>query len=284
MASAVHFPRQLAPTVGPSAASAGALFRTGPYTSSGERVASGLVLRFGSLDIITDNAACFADSFVDGGSIIDFGSFSVYIAVVPGYPREVLVFPDAPSADAGCASSSPDPCRSMGVFATGDRVVSGSGSQGDGHSRRPVLERPIAGSGVASRQVVAEALDTVLQDLRTPINPSVNPATAAAELDAARQRILYEAETVAASQRRLEASLREFNHVHGGTPAAAGPSRLGQVQRRGGDLGNEMLRDGQAGLRPAAAMPVYSTPAKNMRAAEAASRELEHLEGEELRW
>ena len=43
-----------------------------------------------------------------------------------------------------------------------------------------------------------------------------------------------------------------------------------------------MLRDGQAGLRPAASMLVYSTTAKNMRAAEAASLELENLEGEEL--
>ncbi|MBI0384643.1 hypothetical protein JBE27_52405, partial [Streptomyces albiflaviniger] len=62
----------------------GVSFRTGPYTTSGERVASGLVLRFGSLDCIADNAACFADTaFPEGGSIISFGDHRVYVVLVP---------------------------------------------------------------------------------------------------------------------------------------------------------------------------------------------------------
>ena len=44
-----------------------------------------------------------------------------------------------------------------------------------------------------------------------------------------------------------------------------------------------MMCDNHAGPRPGVAMPVYSSPVKNMRAAEAASLELENLQGEALR-
>ena len=101
----------MAPTVGLYAAATGVSFRTGSFTTSGERVALGLVLRFGSLDCVTDNAACFADAFPEGGSIIHFGDHRVDFAVIPEeYPSEVLTFSDPPPVSSGGCSSSISSC------------------------------------------------------------------------------------------------------------------------------------------------------------------------------
>jgi hypothetical protein len=55
MAIVSKFLQQLVPTVGQSAAASGVKFRLGSPSIPGERVASGLVWRFGTLDCISDN-------------------------------------------------------------------------------------------------------------------------------------------------------------------------------------------------------------------------------------
>jgi hypothetical protein len=83
MASAATTPRQLAPIVGPAVAPAGVFIRTGLTIDSGERVASGLVQRLGSLDFVSDNAGCFADRpFPRNGTFIHFGDHRVLIKLV----------------------------------------------------------------------------------------------------------------------------------------------------------------------------------------------------------
>jgi hypothetical protein len=91
-------------------------------------------------------------------------------------------------------------------------------SSGD-HNRRPPLERATHGAGSSSQVPVASALQTAVQNLCTPIDLSVDPATATAELEATRQPILEEALEVAATQRQLETMLREYNSAHGLAPA-----------------------------------------------------------------
>ncbi|KAK1642782.1 hypothetical protein QYE76_060587 [Lolium multiflorum] len=76
---------------------------------------------------------------------------------------------------------------------------------------------------------------------------------------------------------------REYNRAHGLTPGGDEPSRAGHIRRRGRDLGAEIARDGAPSPAPSAELPVYNTPDKNVRAAEAAAEELNRLEGEELR-
>ena len=56
-------------------------------------------------------------------------------------------------------------------------------------------------------------------------------------------------------------------------PAAAGPSRLDAVQQCGVAIANLF----------GASRPVYSTPAENIRAAQAAADELDNFKGEERR-
>ena len=91
MASAVTYRRQSAPTVGQSEALSGVLIRTGPISSPGARVATGLILRVGALDLLVDNASRFADGALPPrGVILPFGSHRVFIASVADmYPQEV---------------------------------------------------------------------------------------------------------------------------------------------------------------------------------------------------
>jgi hypothetical protein len=60
-------------------AASGVKFRPGSPSIPSERVASGLVWRFGTLDCISDNLDCFGDGF-GSGSFLDIGSHCFYVA------------------------------------------------------------------------------------------------------------------------------------------------------------------------------------------------------------
>jgi hypothetical protein len=62
----------------------GVKFRPGP---SGEKVASGLVWRFGTFDCVDDNLAHFKNGFGNSGSFLDVGSHHFYVA--KPFPEEV---------------------------------------------------------------------------------------------------------------------------------------------------------------------------------------------------
>ena len=98
----------------------------------------------------------------------------------------------------------------------------------------------------------------------------------------------HEAQELAKVRQEFERSLREYNKVHGFTPVAKGPSRMNEVRDRGKHLNAEIERDGRTRASKTASLvsagkPKYSTPAKTLRAAEAALAELPHLSGEALR-
>ncbi|KAE8766403.1 hypothetical protein D1007_62378 [Hordeum vulgare] len=84
--------------MGPAATLAEVTFRAGPFTLSGERVVHGLVMRYGALDCINDNACRLEDAdFPVDGSIIAFDSHHVYLTVVTdSYPTEVLTCDELP--------------------------------------------------------------------------------------------------------------------------------------------------------------------------------------------
>ncbi|KAK1601414.1 hypothetical protein QYE76_071998 [Lolium multiflorum] len=275
-------PRHLAPTVGPSASAAGVSIRTG-LTTTGERVASGLVWRFGSLDCVSDNAGCFADRpFPAGGNIISFGGFDVYVATVapPRYPREIVRCASPPPG-AGASLTTTGPCIMQEVMATGDDAGGKST-----RVRGPELERNKetgASASGAKAPPPPSRLDEVRAKLSTPLTPGADPTTIEKDLEEHRQLLLKQTEELAAAKRQWEISQREFNRAHGLTPAGDNPSRAGQIRRRGGGLGAEIARDGAASPAPSTELPIYNTPDKNMLAAEAAAEELHRLEGAELR-
>ncbi|KAK1617033.1 hypothetical protein QYE76_022550 [Lolium multiflorum] len=282
MAYAVTIPRHLAPTVGPSASAAGVFIRTGLTITTGERVASGLIWRFGSLDCVSDNAGCFADRpFPAGGNVISFGGFDVYVATVapPRYPREIVRCASPPPG-AGASLTTASPCIMQEVMATGDDA-------GDKSTRvrGPELERNkdagASGSG-AKAPPPPSRLDEVRAKLSTPLTPGPTPPPSRRTWRRTASSSSAD-EELAAAKRQLEINQREYNRAHGFTPAGDNPSRAGQIRRRGGGLGAEIARDGAESPAPSAEQPVYNTPDKNMRAAQAAAEELNRLEGEELR-
>ncbi|KAK1664445.1 hypothetical protein QYE76_052604 [Lolium multiflorum] len=268
--------------MGPSASAAGVSIRTG-LTTTGERVASGLVWRFGSLDCVSDNAGCFADRpFPAGGNIISFGGFDVYVATVapPRYPREIVRCASPPPG-AGASLTTAGPCIMQEVMATGEDAGGKST-----RIRGPELERNKetgASASGAKAPPPPSRLDEVRAKLSTPLTPGADPTTIEKDLEEHRQLLLKQTEELAAAKRQWEISQREFNRAHGLTPAGDNPSRAGQIRRRGGGLGAEIARDGAASPAPSTELPIYNTPDKNMLAAEAAAEELHRLEGAELR-
>ncbi|KAK1613789.1 hypothetical protein QYE76_019306 [Lolium multiflorum] len=283
MAYAVTIPRHLAPTVGPSASAAGVFFRTGLTITTGERVASGLVWRFGSLDCVSDNAGCFADRpFPDGGSVISFGEHDVYVATVapPRYPRQIQRCASPPPG-AGARSSLASPCVPQEVMAIGDENTTRTT-----RTRGPQLERNADGSASASGPKAPpppSRLEEARAKLSTPLTAGADPTTIEVDLEAHRQLLLKQADELAAAKRQLEITRRKYDRVQGFTPGCNDPSRASQIHRRGGGLGTEIDRDGADSPAPSMELPIYNTPEKNLRAAEAAAEELSRLEGEELR-
>jgi hypothetical protein len=80
MATVIKIPRQLAPTMGQRATVTGVKFRPGSPSTLGEKVASGLAWRFGTIDCVSDNLDYFEDGFSDSGSFLDVGGHRFYVA------------------------------------------------------------------------------------------------------------------------------------------------------------------------------------------------------------
>jgi hypothetical protein len=94
----------LVPTVGKRATTTGVKFRSGSPSTLGEKVASGLLLRFGTIDCVNDNLSCFEKGFDNGGSFLDVGGHRFYVAVTKPFPEEVTDVFD-PLYDAGSSYS-----------------------------------------------------------------------------------------------------------------------------------------------------------------------------------
>jgi hypothetical protein len=99
-------------------------FRPGSLSTLGEKVAFGLVWRFGTFECISDNLACFKDSFGDSGSFLNVGGHRFYIA--KPFPEEVTNMLD-PLCDIGSSySESSDLGAMVKVMALGDEEGHGS--------------------------------------------------------------------------------------------------------------------------------------------------------------
>jgi hypothetical protein len=96
----------------------GVKFWPGSPSTLGEKVASGLIWRFGTFDYVSDNLACRKDGFSDSGSFLNIGGHRFYVA--KPFPEEVTDVLD-PLCDAvsSCSESS-DLDTMVEVMALGD--------------------------------------------------------------------------------------------------------------------------------------------------------------------
>ena len=92
-------------------------------------------------------------------------------------------------------------------------------------------------------------------------------------LEARRVQLLESAGRLASVRCLSDAYRREMDWAVGGTPALEGPSRLGTVRQRGATIATMFEAE----------LPVYATPAENIRAAQAVMDELDKCDGDERR-
>jgi hypothetical protein len=254
----------------------GVKFRPGSPPIIGKRVASGLVSRFGTLDCISDNLACFGDGFGGSGSFLDIGSHCFYIA--KPFPNEVTDILDPLSNAGSDYSKSSNLCGMVEVMALEE--------DGGGDLPRtacPPLERP-----PLSEQDLPpperDMLDAAITDLRAPLDLTADPAKLSEDLERTRRNLLKEAIGIEDTRRRILYTLHEYNTAQGYTPAGDGPSWAGQVRQRGRKLGAELNQATPSAKLPTVIpRPTYSTPTKNLRAARYVTSKLGGLQGEDLR-
>jgi hypothetical protein len=131
-------------------------------------VASGLIPRFGTVDYVNDNLACFENGFDNYGSFLDVGGHRFYVAISKPFLEEVTDVSD-PFCDAGSSCSESSNLGAMvEVLALGDEEGSDLPC-----TVCPPLERPPPQEHTAppSEQ---DILDATIMDLRTPLDLTID--------------------------------------------------------------------------------------------------------------
>jgi hypothetical protein len=243
--------------MGQHATATGVKFRSGSPSTVGDKVASSLVLRFGTINCVNDNLACFEDDLSDSGSFLHVGGHRFYVAVTKPFPEEVTNVSD-PLCDTGSS------CRESSNLGAMVEVLALQDGEGGGLPRttRPQLERPPPPEHIAPA-LEQDILDTTIMNLRVPLDLTIDPVKATETLEQTRIALLRKAVDIEHTRRRVNSTLCEYNTVQGLTPAGDGPSWAGQVRQRGRDHG--MVLDHvapSARSPPVIAKPSYSSASK----------------------
>ena len=105
-----------------------------------------------------------------------------------------------------------------------------------------MVEHVAAGGGVATtvhetgeQSRFQRNLEVDFELLSTPIAPGADPTKTAAELERMHQQMYDKALHLASTQRRHNATMREYNTVHGFEPARGNTDKLNEIRRKGGD-------------------------------------------------
>jgi hypothetical protein len=188
----------------------GVKFRPGPSSALGEKVASGLVWRFGTFDCISDNLAHFENGFGNSGSFLDVGSHHFYVA--KPFPEEVTDVFD-PLYDGG---SSYGESSSLGAMV--EVMALGEEEGGDSPCpRRPSSERLLLQEQDAPLPE-QDAPDISLVNLRAPLSRVIDPARVAEALERTRLVLLSKVAEDEANWCRASTTLSEFYDAHGDVP------------------------------------------------------------------
>jgi hypothetical protein len=143
-------------------------FRPGSLSTLGEKVASGLVWRFGTFDCVSDNLACFKDGFGNSGSFLDVSGHRFYIA--KPFPEEVTDILD-PLSDGGSS------CGESCDFGTMVEVMALGDEEGGDPPRSacPPLEcLPLQEQNAPLPE--QDTSDITVVDLRAPLNRVIDSA------------------------------------------------------------------------------------------------------------
>jgi hypothetical protein len=192
-------------------AASGVKFWLGPSSALGEKVASGLVWRFGTFDCVSDNLAYFGDGFGSSGSFLDVGSQRFYVA--KPFPEQWTdVFDPLSDGGSSCSESS-----NLGAMVE----VMALGEEEGGDSPRP--ERPSPERLLPQEQNALlpeqDTLDISVVDLRAPLNRVIDLARVAEAQEQTRFVLLGKVAEDEANRCRASTTLNEFYDVRGDAPA-----------------------------------------------------------------
>jgi hypothetical protein len=275
MATVTKIPQQLAPTMGQRAAATRVKFWSGSPPTLGEKVTFGLVWRFGTLDCICDNLACFRDGFSDGGSFLNVVGHRFYVA--KPFPEEVTdVFDPICDTGSSCSESS-----DLGI------MVEVLALEKDGGGDLPCSTRPPLECPPLPKQDLPppeqDVLESTIMDLRAPLDLTADPAKLTEDLEQTRRLLLNNAVDIEDTRQHVLSTVCEYNTAQGYTPAGDGPSWAGQVRQQGRDLGTELNQVApSARPTPVIAKPTYSMPTKNLCVVCYITSELAGLHGDDL--
>ena len=147
-------------------------------------------------------------------------------------------------------------------------------------------------TGPLSMAGMETPLEEVIEKLDRPVAASANVELTVAELEAERLRLQKEARLVTEARQAFDRDLREYNAANGiteGLTLVVNPRKRAELRDRGKDLNGELERAAVSSTsksvshKSGTGKPVYSSPAKNLRAAAAAKAELSHLTGDAWR-
>ena len=199
---------------------------------------------------------------------LQVGSHRLFIGSFPeAYPQDVRVFFSAtdPLPTRGCtaAPGGGDGRVHAAVMMAG---ASSSSNRGAASAARKAKEAADAAEGVGNSN---------LRDiLYTPVNMAGDPEQIHANLEKARLILAGNAEHVLAETRRLGLITREYNAAHAGPHRPIEPAVLEDLRSRGRAV-HQQLSGAEQPAQPAQPVqlalvqrPTYSTPDKNLRAAE----------------
>jgi hypothetical protein len=165
--------------VGQRTATTGVKFRPGSPSIPGERVTSGLIWRFGTLDCVSDNLACFGNGFGGSGSFLDIGSHCFYIA--KPFPEEVTDVLDPLNDGGSSCGESCDFGAMVEVMALGDE----EGGEPP-RSARPLLKR-LPPQEQNTPLPEHDTSDIAVVDLCAPLDRVIDSARVAEALEQTRR-------------------------------------------------------------------------------------------------
>jgi hypothetical protein len=188
-------------------------FRPGSPSTLGEKVASGLVLRFDTIDCVNDNLAYSKNGFDDSGSFLDVGEHCFYVAITKPFPEEVHDVFD-PLGDAGWSCSKSSNLGAMGDDKGGDLPC----------TARPPLECLLPQEQAAPLPE-KDILDVAIMVLRAPLDLTIDPIKAAEALERTRIALLGKVANIEDNRHRVSCMLHEFYVAQGSVLAeeARGP-------------------------------------------------------------
>jgi hypothetical protein len=185
----------------------GVKFRPGP---PGEKVASGLIWRFGTFDCISDNLAHFENGFGNSGSFLNVGRHCFYVA--KPFPKEVTdIFDSLCEGGSICGESS-----NLGAMVE----VMALGEDEGGDLPRPECPSPerLPPQEQDAPLPERDAPDISVADLRAPLGRIIDPARVAEALERMRLVLLGKVAEDEANWCRASTTLSEFYDVHGDAP------------------------------------------------------------------